>query len=167
VKVGYRLTASDGKWAPVPVTLKYQWRRNGVAITGATASTYLLGAADRTARMTVTVTGAKTGYTSVAKTSAATLAVATGTLTATPVPRITGATRVGSRLTATAGTWSPAPVTLRYQWRRNGVAITGATGSTYVVASSMRGARITVTVTGSKSGYTSVARTSTATAVIS
>jgi hypothetical protein len=74
---------------------------------------------------------------------------------------------VGSRLTATAGTWSPAPVTLKYQWRRHGVAITGATASPYVIASSMRGARITVTVTGAKTGYTSVARTSTATAVIS
>ncbi|WP_461050906.1 beta strand repeat-containing protein [Terrabacter koreensis] len=167
VKVGYRLTATAGTWGPLPVTLKYQWRRNGVAITGATASTYLLGAGDRTARMTVTVTGMKTGYTTVAKTSLATLAVATGSLTATPVPRITGTTRVGSRLTATAGTWSPAPVTLKYQWRRNGVAITGATASTYVIASSMRGARITVTVTGAKTGYTSVARTSTATAVIS
>ncbi|MHA3837558.1 carboxypeptidase regulatory-like domain-containing protein [Terrabacter sp. AAH1] len=167
VKVGYRLTATAGTWGPLPVTVKYQWRRNGVAITGASASTYLLTAADRTARMTVTVTGMKTGYTTAAKTSAATLAVATGTLTATPMPKITGTTRVGSRLTATAGTWSPAPVTLKYQWRRNGVAITGATASTYVIASSMRGARITVTVTGAKTGYTSVARTSTATAVIS
>ncbi|HEY1106817.1 MAG TPA: carboxypeptidase regulatory-like domain-containing protein, partial [Agromyces sp.] len=70
-------------------------------------------------------------------------------------------------LTATAGTWAPAPVTLKYQWRRNGVAITGATGSTYLLGSSVRGARITVTVTGSKTAYTSVARTSAATATIS
>ncbi|GAB3880350.1 beta strand repeat-containing protein [Terrabacter terrigena] len=166
-KVGVRLTATAGTWSPAPVTLKYQWRRNGVAITGATASTYLLAASDRTARITVTVTGSKTGYTTAVRTSAATLAVAYGTLTAAPVPRITGTTRVGSRLTVTAGTWSPAPVTLKYQWRRNGVAITGATGSTYLLGTSMRGARITVTVTGSKTAYTSVARTSAATAAIS
>ena len=165
-KVGYRLTAVPGTWAPAPVTLSYQWRRNGVAITGATASTYLLGASDRTARITVTVVGRKTGYTTVVKTSAATLAVATGTLTAAPVPRITGTTRVGSRLTAVAGTWGPAPVTLSYQWRRNGVAITGATASTYLLAGADKGARITVAVIGRKTGYTTVARTSAATLTI-
>ncbi|MEW1954929.1 carboxypeptidase regulatory-like domain-containing protein [Terrabacter sp. NPDC080008] len=166
VKVGYRLTATPGTWSPAPVTLGYQWRRNGVAITGATGSTYLLGAADRTTKITVTVTGRKAGYTTIARTSAATVAVATGTLTATPTPKITGTTRVGYRLTATAGTWSPAPVTLSYQWRRNGVAITGATGSTYLLTRYDKGKHLTVTVTGRKAGYTTIARTSAQTVAI-
>jgi hypothetical protein len=108
----------------------------------------------------------KAGYASVARTSLATVAVATGSLTASPIPRITGTTRVGSRLTAAAGTWAPAPVTLSYQWRRNGVAITGAIYSTYLLARADKGARITVTVTGRKTSYTTVARTSSATAAV-
>jgi hypothetical protein len=55
---------------------------------------------------------------------------------------------VGATLTATPGTWagSPAP-TYTYQWKLDGVAISGATASAYVVASGDAGHVITVTVT--------------------
>jgi hypothetical protein len=164
-KVGYRLTAVPGTWSPGPVTLRYQWYRSGVAISGATGSTYLLGAADLGKRMTARVTGSRAGFTSVAKLSAATAAVVRGTLTA-PTPKVTGTARVGYRLTASPGTWGPSPVTLRYQWLRNGVAVSGATYSTYVVNKADRGRRLSVRVTGSKAGYTTVSRTSAQTALI-
>ncbi|MBT2552778.1 S-layer family protein [Arthrobacter sp. ISL-5] len=160
-KVGYTLTAT-GAWGPAPVALRYQWKANGIAITGATASTYRPVSTVVGKTLTVTVTGAKTGYTTVAKTSAATLRVAAGTLTA-PAPRITGTVRVGYTLTAVPGTWGPAPVTLTYQWKANGIAITGATASTYKPVAAVRGKILTVTVTGRKAGYTAVARTSAAT----
>ncbi|MGN6754020.1 MAG: hypothetical protein ACTHJJ_15865, partial [Intrasporangium sp.] len=165
VKVGYRLTAVPGTWSPGPVTFSYQWYRSGVAISGATGSTYLLGASDLGKRMTVRVTGSRAGFTSVAKTSAATASVVAGTLTA-PTPKISGTARVGYRLTASPGTWGPSPVTLRYQWLRNGAAISGATGSTYVVTKADRGKRLSVRVTGSKAGFTTVSRTSALTALI-
>jgi hypothetical protein len=57
-------------------------------------------------------------------------------------------------------------VTLRYQWLRNGVAVSGATYSTYVVNKADRGRRLSVRVTGSKAGYTTVSRTSAQTALI-
>jgi uncharacterized protein YdbL (DUF1318 family) len=113
----------------------------------------------------VTVTGTKTGYTSVAKSSAATVAVVAGTLTA-PTPTITGTKAVGSTLTAVPGTWGPAPVTLAYQWYRSGVAISGATASTFALTTLDRGKTMTVRVTGTKTGYTSVAKTSAATTAI-
>jgi len=122
-KVGYTLTAAAGTWSPAPVTLNYQWYRSGAAITGATAATYKLTAADAGKTLTLRVTGRKTGYTSTAKTSAPTAITATGTLSAR-VPTVTGTTKVGYTLTAAAGTWSPAPVTLNYQWYRSGAAIT-------------------------------------------
>ncbi|MDT0212540.1 carboxypeptidase regulatory-like domain-containing protein [Rothia sp. ARF10] len=165
VKAGYRLTAAPGTWGPSPVTLTYQWKRAGVAITGATASSYVLTGSDTGKAITVTVTGTKTGYMTVARTSAATAAVAAGTLTA-PTPTISGTRTVGSRLTAVPGTWGPAPVTLRYQWYRSGVAISGATASTYVLTTTDRTKTMTVRVTGSKTGYTSVTKTSAATAAI-
>ncbi|WP_166804832.1 hypothetical protein [Cryobacterium sp. Sr8] len=57
------------------MTLGYQWYRSGVAITGATAKTYTLVAADRADTMKVRVVGTKAGYTSVTKYSAATALV--------------------------------------------------------------------------------------------
>ncbi|MFW5473106.1 carboxypeptidase regulatory-like domain-containing protein [Knoellia sp. CPCC 206450] len=165
VKAGYRLTATPGTWGPSPVTLAYQWKRAGVAITGATASSYVLTGSDTGKAITVTVTGTKAGYMTVARTSAATAAVAAGTLSA-PTPTISGTRTVGSRLNAVPGTWGPAPVTLTYQWYRSGVAVSGATASSYVLTTTDRTRTITVRVTGSKTGYTSVAKTSAATATI-
>ena len=161
-KVGYTLTANPGTWGPATVTLKYQWYRSGVLITGATANTYKLAAADLAKTMTVKVTGSKTGYITVAKTSVATTAVVVGTLTA-PTPTVTGTKKVGYTLTANPGTWGPATVTLKYQWYRTGVAITGGTAKTYKLVSADRYDTIKVRVTGVKTGYTSVAKYSAST----
>ena len=166
VKVGSVLTAHSGTWAPAPVTLSYQWKANGSNISGATHSTYTVAASLVGKKITVTVTGTKTGYTTTAKTSASTAVVAAGTLTA-QVPSISGTAKVGKTLTANPGTWAPAPVTLTYQWKANGINISGATAKTYVISSSVKGKKITVTVTGTKSGYTTVAKTSLSTAIVS
>ncbi|WP_307072756.1 carboxypeptidase regulatory-like domain-containing protein [Arthrobacter pascens] len=164
-KVGLTLTAVPGTWGPAPVTLTYGWKANGVTIIGATASTYKPVAANYGKTITVTVTGTKSGYTTTAKTSAATATVAAGTLTS-PVPTITGTVKVGSTLTAVPGTWGPGAVTLRYQWKANGTAITGATATTYTPVTADLGKTITVTVTGSKTGYTTVAKTSAASTAV-
>ena len=72
--------------------------------------------------------------------------------TSTPAPRITGAANVGSVLTASVGAWQPA-ATLQYQWRRDGAAIPGATGTTYQVTKNDRGAALTIAVTGTRAGF--------------
>jgi hypothetical protein len=166
VKVGQTLTAKPGTWAPATVTLKYQWLRGTTAISGATAATYKPVTADAGATLTVKVTGSKAGHVTVAKTSAATAVVTGGILTATPVPTVSGTTTVGQSLTAKAGTWAPATVTLKYQWLRAGTAISGATASTYKLTTADAGKALTVKVIGSKSGFTTVAKTSAATAAI-
>lgn len=84
-------------------------------------------------------------------------------LTRTPAPTIKGTARVGQRLFAKPGTWSPAPVILSYQWKADGTAIPGATDAALTVPASAKGKKIAVTVTGSKPGYISVAKTSKAT----
>ncbi|MFE4838120.1 excalibur calcium-binding domain-containing protein [Arthrobacter sp. NPDC056691] len=164
-KVGYALTATAGVWSPAPVVLKYQWYRAGVAIAGATAASYRLPASAAGATYTVRVTGAKTGYSSLVKASAATSVVAKGSLVAA-VPRITGTAKVGYALTAIPGAWSPAPVVLRYQWYRSGVAIVGATAASYRLPASAAGARFSIRVTGSKPGYSTLAKTSAVTAAV-
>ena len=98
--------------------------------------------------------------------SSAPVEVKSGVLSATPVPTISGTAKVGKTLTAVPGTWAPATVKLSYQWLRDGAAIKGATSSTYTLVKADKGARLTVKVKGSKSGFTSVSKTSKETAKV-
>lgn len=158
-KVGVKLTARAGTWSPAPVTLAYRWKRNGVAIGGAVASTYVPVGKDAGTTISVTVTGTKSGYTADTATSAGKTVLA-GKLTPTATPKITGTAKVGKKLTAKAGTWGPATVKLTYRWYRDGKAIGGATAKTYTLKKADTGTRITVAVTGTKTGYTTVVKTS-------
>ena len=161
--VGSLLTVNPGTWAPATVTLAYQWYRNSIAIAGATATTYTLVAADDLTVITVKVTGSKSGYGDVTTTSA-TFQVGQQ-FVKTPTPTIKGNNWVGQTLTATIGTWDTGAV-LTHQWLRNGVAITGATGHTYKLATADIGAKITFATTGTKAGFVTKTQTSTATAAI-
>lgn len=76
--------------------------------------------------------------------------------TTTPTPVIVGTPKVGSVLSAQAGTWSPAPAKLLYQWYRDGNYIAGATSSNYTVAQADGGHQISVGVLGARVTYTSV-----------
>lgn len=163
--VGKKLTANPGAWSPAGVSFAYQWLRGGSTIEGATSSTYTLVAADAGKKVSVKVTGALEGYTTVTKASAA-KTVKAGKLTATPKPKVTGTAKVGKKLKVKAGKWKPATVKLSYQWQRNGKKIKGATKSSYKLVKSDKGKKITVKVTGKKSGFTTVSKTSKATAKV-
>ena len=78
-------------------------------------------------------------------------------------PTISGTAKVGAKLTAKPGTWKPAPVTLTYRWKANGTTISRATATTFTVPAALKGKTITVTVTGSRPGYTTISKTSKAT----
>jgi len=157
--VGSTLTVRSGTWAPVPTTLKYQWKRNGAAIAGATATTYKVMSADAGANITVTVTASKSGYSNGATTSAA-KGIATLPFTTAPLPTVSGTPAAGSTLKAAAGTWAPAPSSLTYQWKRNGIAIAGATASTYKLVAADAGTKITVSTTATRATYTTTTKTS-------
>lgn len=164
-RVGVRLTAVPGTWGPAPVSLSYTWAAGGVTISGAIAAVYTPTAADAGKTITVTVRGAKTAYNSASRTSAPTATIARGVLTSA-TPTISGIAKVGSILTADAGTWGPSPVSLRYQWKANGTAISGATSRSYKPVISNVGNTLSVAVTGSKAGYASATRTSAATKAV-
>ncbi|TFB71956.1 LPXTG cell wall anchor domain-containing protein [Cryobacterium glaciale] len=87
--VNQTLTATVSDWAPVATTIGWQWLRNGVPIDGATGSTYLLGAADEGAAITVTATGASAGYITETTVSAASAAVAPIPVNSTPAQTLT------------------------------------------------------------------------------
>ena len=150
-------TLTAGARTPSAATVSYQWRRNGTAISGATNPTYVTVSADVGTTISVTATG--TGNYSGSATSAST-AMITTPLTA--IAPISGTATQGSTLTAGART--PAAATVTYQWKKDGVNIAGATGSTYTLTAAEVGGTITVTATGT-GGYTGSV-TSAATGVV-
>jgi hypothetical protein len=131
-----------------------------VAIPGATRSTFVLTTAQRGAQISVTVTGIRSGYATVARSSAKSVRVAqAGT------PTISGSTTVGSTLSAWPGTWTSG-TTFTYQWYVNGGPIAGAYGSVLTLTDSQYGGSISVSVTGSRGGYQTVTRGSAGTAAV-
>ncbi|KDP91290.1 MULTISPECIES: carboxypeptidase regulatory-like domain-containing protein [Clavibacter] len=162
-QVSSPLTAVTGTWTPAPDSFSYRWWRDGVAISGATAARYVPVAADQGKRITVTVTAAKSGYASLARSSGPTAAVtaapAAQPFTAAPVPTITGTATIGSPLTAVPGTWSPSP-RFAYQWFVGDKPIFGATASTYTPTYSDLGRALSVSVAGYRDGYATTVRMS-------
>lgn len=164
--VGSTLTISNGTWTDMSSgTFAYQWKRSGSSIGGATAASYTLVHADAGNPITCTVTATNSAGNASATTSA------TSNVTEPPsntvAPSISGTAQVGSTLTASAGTWNgyPAP-TPTYQWNANGVAIGGATASTYTPVSGDIGKTITVTVTETNSSGSASATSAATSAVI-
>jgi hypothetical protein len=84
--------------------------------------------------------------------------------TTTPTPTISGTAKVGSTLTAKAGTWKPAGATLAYTWRAGSTTV--STAVTYVVTPEDLGKKITVSVTGTQDGFAPVTKTSKSTATV-
>jgi hypothetical protein len=156
--LGATLTADPGTWTPAPDSYTYQWLRDGVAIDGATTSTYVVTSDDTGHALAVAVTAVKEDFGSASATSAAvTIPVPQpGTLT-TATPTITGTVKVGLKVTVEPGAWkagSASVTSFGYQWLRNGVAIPKATASTYTVTPADFGKKVSVRVTGSYPGYT-------------
>lgn len=170
--VGSTLTADPGAWGPDGVSVSFRWYVDGIAVTGSAGDTavFIVRSGDVGDRVTVRVTGSRTGMTPVTKKSAETLKVTAPPKAAItgPAPLITGSAIVGSTLTADPGAWAPDGVTLAYRWHVDGKAVSGAAGegAAFVTRSGDAGKTITIKVTGSRAGSTSVTKTSSATAKV-
>ncbi|WP_328463154.1 hypothetical protein OHA21_37195 [Actinoplanes sp. NBC_00393] len=73
--------------------------------------------------------------------------VSATSIVATRKPAIVGTAAVGAVVRVNPGAWSPAPRSYTYRWAANGAPISGATGSSYTIPASLRGKRLTVSVT--------------------
>jgi len=78
-------------------------------------------------------------------------------------PTISGTAATGHTLYAKAGSWTTG-TSFAYQWLANGVAIPDATRSSYKPTPNVAGKRISVRVTGTKSGHTATSKISAVTA---
>ncbi len=68
------------------------------------------------------------------------------------VPKIDGTASVGRTVTADPGQWSPASVSLSYQWLRSGTAIDAALADSYTITAADLGQQLQVRVTGTLRG---------------
>ena len=166
-RVGETLFASAGAWAPEGATLSYQWQRNGKSIKGATSPTLQLTAPDKSTVITVVVRAALPGYTTASKTSSKKVAkVAAGLIVSPAAASIEGTVAVGSPVSVAFSEPWPAGVSVSYQWRVSGKAVTKATAATFTPSAGQLGKPVSVVVTGKRSGYTSSAITAPATAPV-
>lgn len=137
-------------------TLSYQWRKDGTAISGATSASYAINSTATTdaGSYDVVVSNTAGSVTS----SAATLTVAsTGAPAITTQPASQAATVGGSVTFSVSASGS----SLSYQWRKAGVAIAGATTSSYTISSvaTTDASTYDVVVTNSVGSVTSSAAT--------
>jgi len=162
-RVGSTLRATSGDW-PDGTNIVYSWRSRpcptcSTSVFSGSAynrDAFTLSAGQLGRAVQVCVSDAASVLP--ARCSTYTTAVALGTLSASPVPTISGTGKKGTPLSIVTGTWQPR-VTFTYQWTRNGTSISGAHGATYRVKQSDIGARLNVKVTGSLNGYKPVTRT--------
>jgi len=80
-------------------------------------------------------------------------------------PVVAGKAQVGQTLTARTPGWTPG-TSFTYQWRADGAPVVGGTRATLTVAAGLKGKRLSVTVTGTRAGDTTVVRTSALTAAV-
>ena len=166
VSVGQKVYVKLGTLVPAAPTVSYQWVRIGedssTPIAGAIGNAYIIKNADVGFQIGVIVTMKASGYAPLVREyhhRYGAITVAGGKFTTVPATTISGALDAGSTLTATAGTFVPAPdEPLRYTWLRNGIAIPGHVGQLdntleLLPARDYIGARVTVIVSASKHLY--------------
>jgi len=159
---GRQLVGTPGSWVGNgTISYAYQWYRcdaNGArcsSIHGATAAKVKLGAKDVGNTLGLTVratdsTGTSTAYSSLA----GIVGAASGAGAATTQPPISGDAILGEPVRAEAASWTTAPGSLAYAWRRcnaNGrlcVPIAGATDDTYSLTADDVGHVLVAAVTG-------------------
>ena len=148
-------------------TISYQWKANGVAISGATGSTLLLAQAQVGQAITVTARYTDGGGTPESVTSAATAAVANLNDLPTGALTIDGTATRLQTLTLTntlADADGLGPIS--YQWAADGVDIAGATGTSLLLDSPQVGKTITVRASYTDGFGTPESVSSAATAVV-
>ncbi|MCX7257854.1 MAG: hypothetical protein NTZ64_14335, partial [Polaromonas sp.] len=148
--------------------VSYQWEADGVAISGATASTLTLTQDEVGKAITVTASYTDDQGAAESVTSSASAAVANVNDAPSGSVSFTGTATQGQTLTA-ANTLADIDGmgTVSYQWKADGVVINGATASALVLSQAQVGKAITVTASytddqGTPESFTSSASTAVA-----
>lgn len=122
--------------------VSYQWLANGIPLSDQTSSSFTLTSAQRGATIRVSVTYVDNGGTREGATSNETsevLANEAGAIT------VSGATTVGSVLTAEVTDGNGLPETVTYSWSASGTVIEGETAQTLELGEATEGTTVTAT----------------------
>lgn len=165
-RVGSKLTPSPGSWSKPGLTYAYQWSVGGRRVESMPDGSYTPVAGDIDQPVALQVTASRPGYVTTSAVSAPTKAVLHGILTMKTKPSIHGHARVGDKLTATPGSWSPGPK-LSFQWYSGRHKISHATSQTFVPTAGFRGDAIRVKIIARRPGYTTASSISAPTSAIS
>jgi hypothetical protein len=155
VTKGTWTTSAVGSWGSGPLVTTYQWYRGSAPIAGATGATHPIVIADIGTSVSVRVATRFAGYVSAGYSAVSGVVSAAAAPRLVKAPYVAGTGSVGHQVFVRAGTWSPVPTSYRFQWRKDGVAIKGATASTYALPKAMRYHYLTCTVVTVKSGFKS------------
>ncbi len=157
------LSASTGSWTGSPSSYAYQWEdcntsgESCAAIGGATSSSYKLASSDVGHTVRVVVTATNAGGSTKAS-SAATGTVLPLAPSNTALPKVSGSAVEAQTLTASEGSWTGSPSSYAYQWEdcnSSGEScsnVSGATSSSYKLASGDVGHTLRVVVTATNAG---------------
>ncbi len=150
---GQVVEAKPGKWT-AGVKFAFQWLREGIPIPRATTKQYRISDEDLGQRLSVRVTGSKSGFKTTSKTSKQSGFV--GTINVDQAPKINGEPKVGIPLVADPGLYNPQPKEFTFQWLKDGVDIPLATSNTYTPTDQDYGAAFSVRVTAARAGFQSL-----------
>ena len=170
-QVGQTISVDNGTWSgSTPITYSYQWERCNSGgscsnIGGATKSSYVATTSDVGYRLRAKVTASNSaGSSSIESNTTAAVTAAVGAPGNTTKPTIAGSTTVGSALRGSVGAWSgQQPISFALSWLRCDTAgahcqtISGATASTYTLASADAGSTIVFSVRATNAGGTTTA----------
>ncbi|HEV7741946.1 MAG TPA: zinc-dependent metalloprotease family protein [Pseudolysinimonas sp.] len=169
VRLGLPLTVNPQSYqlagvGSVSPSVSYQWYRDGVAIAGEDLDTHIAGSLDVGKVLTVRVTAIlDVDYFPTVTTSAPTEKVGNDSLSGwnTALPNLLMDANTNT-LSVNGTGIGDGGVTVTYQWLRDGLAIPAATAVSYKLANADINKLVSVRVTISKPGYTSVVKFSTA-----
>ncbi|MGN6644989.1 MAG: glycosyl hydrolase family 8 [Cytophaga sp.] len=127
-------------------TPTYQWRKNGTNISGATAATYTVSTLANNDQIDVVMTSTASCRSANTATSAQTVMTVNASIT----PSVAISASATTICAGTSVSFTAVPTnggTPTYQWRKNGTAISGATGATYAASTLVNNDKIDVVMT--------------------
>ena len=171
---GQTLTTTNGSWTNLPTSYAYAWQdcdssgNNCNTISGATSSSHTLASGDagHTIRSVVTASNVLGSATAA---SDPTSVVVPPVPSNTVPPAVSGIPTQGQTLTTGNGSWTNSPTSFKYAWQdcdgsgNNCTSVSGATSSTYMLASGDVGHTIrSIATAANAGGSTSASSTPTA-----
>ena len=172
-RVGDRTYVDSGWWEPGSPYIPrwaYQLVADGEDVPGATAPPFEVTPDMLGKQLALRVDLSLEGFEPASATSEPTAPMLPGLLTPTAKPTLSGDAMVGEPVTASTGTWDQSGQTDKelgfgYQWLVDGTEVTGAKSADFTPSAEHEGKSLTVEVTASRPGYTSVTSVSVPTTV--